>query len=479
MLKQVYVVASDVGLNASGRIIIKNNGDKTCNVSLTYSLSPEELQGKIQIAIVPSYISIPPGEYRIAVVYIEVAPGVATGLYTLNIHLAFRTTTNGNGNQIVTSSTVSTKIMVGQHSYKLNVVLLQPDRTPTVGYIRVSYLYGGGFIQLYGQKAANFTFYVIEGRYLIEATLPSGRSASKEIEVSKDEKVEIILSTIFVQSVEIIKKPIDPRDSLIFRAEIVNEDPLIYKKTVTVKTVLKNESGGIVSNVTLAKLTIRSSVIKTILGFLSPSKSWLNGTYTMEVVIESAGKIFYNYTDKLTFRVFYPEGIVKVPEVPFIYLLLTVLMSIIFGFLGAKFALLHFRGKYIPKAVGLIYGKNIIAYSMHARDFVIPEMVSGEWNKVIYGFNILSRRYWWKKEKLSVLTLALNAEKWIFYPITKDVAYFVCVHSAFNEYDLRDFLEKLKKYFESKINRFGIPAIFADPEAILEDLGKKVEEFFK
>lgn len=478
MLEQVYAVASDIGLNASGKIIVKNNGNKAFNVSFSYALSPQELQGRIRVTIIPKSILVPASEYKTVMVYIEILPGVAAGLYTLSIYLTFRTITNGGGSQILPSATVSTMIMVGEHSYKLTVVLLQPDRTPAIGYIRVYYLYSGSYILLYGQRASTFTFHVIEGKYLIEAII-GGRKASKEIDVNKDETVEIIISTIFVQSVEIIKKPADPRDSLIFRVEIVNADPLIYKKLILVKTVLKNGSGSIVSNATLAKLTIRRNVVKTILGFLSPSKPWRNGTYVIEIIIESNNKVFYNYTDELTFRVFYPERIIRIPEVPFIYLLLTVLMSIIFGFLGAKFALIRFRKRYIPKAVGLIHGKDIIAYDTYIKEFVIPEMISGEWNKIIYGFYVLSRRYWRRREELSPLIITLNTEKWVFHAITKDLAYFICIHSVFNEYDLQEFFEKLRRYFEDKINRYGLTTLFANPEETLGDLGEKIETFFK
>ncbi len=476
-LKQVYVASSDRGLNDTGYVAVRNTGEITLEIRLSYSMEPKELGGKIRISIETPRFIIAPGEEGGSRILISVLRGAAVGMYSLTIYVEAVSAEPANGNIIVPTQKVSTKILVGKYSYRLTVILKQPDGTYVFGLIRISLFHEGTLVPLYQQAAANYTFYVVEGRYLVEAYLGGKKRASQEVNVTQDTLVVLMFSSIYVSDFTIVYKPTDPRDALIFRLSIRNDDPLIYRKTVDVILRLKNDSAVLIDNITLAQITIRSTVTKTMEGFVPPPGEWQNQTYTIEILLLSKGKILYNYTTDVKFLVYSPVKIIHVTEIPLPYLAGTVGVGILFGFIGAKYALKRIIREYIPRAVGLLYGGRVVALDVWAGRFVRPELLSGEWHKVVYGFGILTRRYWRKREAIPV-TITINAEKWIFHPITRDVVFFLQVHAALNEYDLREELESLREYFEEKIREHTALGVLADPEETLSDLPSLMRRLF-
>lgn len=482
-LAPVYPVAKDVGLNVTDDIIIQNIGDEPLLISLSYSLSPQELQGMIYVRFTRNNFVLDPSMLEGVGVNIIVEQGAYVGVYELSITVKGQAEV-GEGNPIVVTSVISTMIMVGQYSYNLTVRLKQPDGTPTMGLIKVSFYYQGGYIPLYQVKSSNYTFHVIEGRYLVEAFLGGMKRASQEVDVYQDTVVSLTYSSIYIKNLTVLLEPKNPRDSLVFKIDVQNDDPLIYHKEIAVTVNLRNESGIVVRNQTIAQLTIRSLVTKEILGFVRPPDYWANGTYRLEVLLYSKSKILYNYTADIHVVVIAPISVQYIQQIPFHYILLLTIVGMLFGFFGAKFALIRLRGKLLPKTVGLLYGKDYVAYNVLAKIFEDPEFISGDWNKALYSFRILAQRYLRSKKKeekakvAKFIVVTLNAEKWIFVPLIQEITMFLCIQSGINEYDILDKIEKLVGYFKSKISTHGIHALLLNPEDTLDDLARLIAKLF-
>ncbi len=480
-LKSVYIVASDVGLNATDTIGVQNVGDSALKVTVNWRLSPEELQGKIRISTTPSEFIIESGEYMVISVHISVLPGVFVGLYNLSITINWQSVEPQNGNIIIASAVVYTSILVGEHSYKLEVILRQPDGSPASGMIKVSYYFRDRYVPIYQIYATHYTFYVIEGKYLVEAYLGGMKRASQEVDVVNDVIISLTFSPIYISRFEIISKPMMVKDSLVFFTELKNDDPLVYRKVVSLTVSMYRGTELIVNNKSIATLTIRSNVIKDVLGFVEPPEEWSNGSYTIRLYIYSRGKILYNYSTQVNFVVYSPTVVRYIEKIPLQMMIIVAILGILFGFFGAKIAFRHIGRRYLPRAVGLISGREYIAYDVWRKRFEDPAYISGEWSKVFFGFSILARRYWAKVEdmkKRKLLVLTINAEKWIFYPISKEAIYFLCVHSALNEFDLIEKLAKLKIYFVKKIEAHSLYGVLMDPEETLKDIDKKITELF-
>lgn len=481
-LKSVYIVASDVGLNATDSIRVQNVGTLPLRVTVSWRLYPEELQGKIRVGIKPSDFIIEPNELKAIIVNISVLPGVFVGLYNLSITINWRSADQQDGNIIVASAVVSTNILVGEHSYKLEVILKQPDGSPTSGMIRVSYFFRDQYVPIYQISATRYTFYVIEGRYLVEAYLGGMKRASQEVDVvNNDVVVSLTFSPIYISRFKILSEPKMVRDALVFSVEMRNDDPLIYKKVVELTVNMYRGQELIVDNLSIATLTIRSNVIKDVLGFVEPPEQWENGSYTIQLLIYSRGHILYNYSTQVSFVVYSPTKTKYVSEIPFHMLVLIAILGVLFGFFGAKIAFKRAGWYKLPRTVGLIVGKEYIAYDVWRKKFEDPAYISGEWSKAFFAFSILARRYWAKVEdikKRRFLALTINAEKWVFYPVNRDVTMFMCIHSIVNEFDLIEALAKLKVYFAKKIEEHSIYGIMMDPEEALGDLGKKILSVF-
>ncbi len=479
-LKPLYSVPPGIGLNETSTVTVTNHGSDALNISVSCQITPHDPTGSISVNLSPRLFILPPYSSFDVSVALTISPDVVPGT-SYNITIYARAKFEGDkGNVIeVTSATSPTVIVVGEHSYKLTIIVNQPDGSPTRGTIKVSYYYMGQYVPIYEIFAHRYTFYVIEGKYLVEAYLGGMRRVYRELDINSDVTIELKFSTIVIKDISPVSKPRSPYDSFIFMVDIVNEDPLIYKKIIAVTASISHAGEVLVNNESIAELTIRSSVRKSIYGFIpAPEDGWENGTYSLTVMIISRGVILYNHTISIPFEVSPYAGVEKIAKLPFKYLLIIVIIGILFGFIGAKIGVKRIGREYIPKAVGLIYGGRIVAYNVWDKEFTRPELISGEWQKIMYGFNVLSKRYWRKKEKPLPITLALNSEKWIFCPLAQDLGYFICVHAALNEYDIREALAYLKQYFSKKIQRYGIRDIFNRPVETLGDIYNKIKELF-
>lgn len=479
-LNDMYIVPPGVGLNESGKVVIRNTGNISFNVSVVAAISPQDPSGNLKVDLDPTYFSLSPGEEKEVLVRIYVDPDIVPGAsYNITLYAKARNEAN-KGNIIeVMGATSPTVIIVGEQSYRLTVILNQPDGSPTYGTIKIYYSYHNKYAPIYNILAHKYTFYVIEGKYLVEAYFAGGTKVTKEVEVNSDMTLELKASTIRIEEIFTVSEPRTPYDSYIFRADIINDDPLIYKKTISVVARLTFNGKIVADNISIADLTIRSRVRKSVIGFIpAPEDGWENGTYTLTLLIICRGVTLFNRTEQVNFRVYAPREVERVSELPFIYLLLTAILGILFGFIGAKLGIRRLGREYLPKAVGLIYGGRIVAYNIWEREFSRPELISGEWQKIVYGFNVLSKRYWRKKEKQFPIVLSLNSEKWIFIPLKAGVGYFICVHAALNEFDIREQLARLKVYFEKKLDQYGAKGIFNMPEEVLSDIYDKIKDLF-
>lgn len=481
-LKPVYVAASNLGLNTTDSIYVQNVGGSALNVSVSWKLTPEELQGKIRVKAVPNAFTIYPGEYRGILINILILSGVFSGLYNLSVIISWRSADAQGGSIIVASSVVSTYILVGERNYRLTVVLRQPDGSLAHGDIIVSYHFDRRYIPIYRVHASNFTFHVIEGKYLVEVYLGGAKRSSQEIEVTySDVFMSLVFSPIYISGFTVVSKPLTSRDSLIFSTELRNDDPLIYKKFVAVTVSLLKDSQILIKNKTIATLTVRSTVVKDILGFLEPPEYWNNGTYTILLEVYSQGKLLYNYSSQVSLIVYAPVTIKYFEEITLQVVLIAASIGMLFGFIGAKIALRHIGRRYLPKIIGIIAGREYVAYNVRANKFEDPAYASGEWGKILFAFNILARRYWTRPEEIEkrrMIVISTNAEKWIFHSIASGASFFLCIHSAINEFDLIETLAKLKVYFSKKIEEHSLYRILAEPEEALSDIGKKIAELF-
>ncbi|MCR8432664.1 MAG: hypothetical protein NDP24_00245 [Crenarchaeota archaeon] len=480
-LKPVYVVASSIGLNVTDTIGVQNVGDTALIVSVSWKLAPEELQRKIRVTPSPSEFSIYPGEYRDIFINILVLSGVFPGFYNLSIIISWRSDSTQGGSIVIASSVVFTYILIGERNYRLKVVLKQPDGSLTHGDIIVSYYYANKYVPIYRVHASNFTFFVIEGRYLVEVYLGGIKRSTQEIEVNSDVIIPLVFSPIYISRFSVVSKPLTSRDSLIFSAELRNDDPLIYKKLIAVTVSLFRGSEILIRNETIATLTVRSTVVKDVLGYLEPPEQWTNGTYSVLIEIYSQGKLLYNNSYQISLTVYAPVIIKYFEELTLPVVLIVSILGILFGFIGAKIALRRVGLRYLLKTVGIIAGREYIAYDVRRNKFTDPAYISGEWSKILFAFNLLSRKYWSKPEdieKRRMIVISTNAEKWIFYAIIKDTSLFLCIHSACNEFDLLEKIARLKVYFSKKLQEHSLHEILVNPEETLSDITKKITELF-
>ncbi len=482
--QDMLIVPPNTNISSSGDIEIKNNGNVTVNISIGYIIDPIPPPGIISVNISPNRGVLPPSERMSAKFVVYVSSNATPGTkYEVRIHLTGKISRGGGNPVDISQESPPITILVGRHGYRLRLILKEPDGSSAYGNVRIYYLYGDTYRLAYRRSImGEYVFRVIDGKYRIDVYLSGYKLVSKEIEVNSDTTIEIRFTTTLIpeDSIVVISKPTYSTDPLIFRAKVESLNPLIYRKEIAVLARVLRRGSVVVDNVVIANLTIRSKVEKAILGFIpAPENGWENGTYELQLLIRyTGGNITYGPIKRVQITVIPISIIKKTPEIPFHILLLVVGISILFGFIGAKFGIKRIGREYLPKAVGLIHGGKILTYSTWDDSFIRPEVVSGEWQKIIYGFNLLYKRYWRRAEKIYPLAITLNAEKWIFYPITRDTAYFICVHSAFNEYGIREMLARLKVYFTNKISRYGIRRILSEPAETLDDLGDKIKELF-
>ncbi|MEM0500354.1 MAG: hypothetical protein QXY59_04945 [Candidatus Korarchaeota archaeon] len=316
---------------------------------------------------------------------------------------------------------------------------------------------------------------------MVEVYLGGIKRSTQEIEVNSDVIIPLVFSPIYISRFSVVSKPLTSRDSLIFSAELRNDDPLIYKKLIAVTVSLFRGSEILIRNETIATLTVRSTVVKDVLGYLEPPEQWTNGTYSVLIEIYSQGKLLYNNSYQISLTVYAPVIIKYFEELTLPVILIASILGILFGFIGAKIALRRVGLRYLLKTVGIIAGREYIAYDVRRNKFTDPAYISGEWSKILFAFNLLSRKYWSKPEdieKRRMIVISTNAEKWIFYAIIKDTSLFLCIHSACNEFDLLEKIARLKVYFSKKLQEHSLHEILVNPEETLSDITKKITELF-
>ena len=150
-----------------------------------------------------------------------ISPNATPGTqYELRVRLVGRVN-RGNGNPVdINQESAPIIVLIGKHGYKLRLILKEPDGSKAFGLVRIYYMYQGGYRLIYREAVmGEYTFRVIDGKYLIEVYLSGYKLASKEVEVDSDVTIEIQFTTTLIpeDSVLFVMKPTYTTDPLIFR----------------------------------------------------------------------------------------------------------------------------------------------------------------------------------------------------------------------------------------------------------------------
>lgn len=436
--------------NMKDFVVIRNLGDIRVQVKLGFSATPAN--PNITCTFSKNNIVLDPEQDDVVYINISIAPGTISGRYEVTIHGKASPHPPPETNPIYLTQEYRFTVIVGGKAYRLDVKLRQPDGTPVRGLVRVAYIYENTLSFVYQDIGSDLFFFVVQGEYLIEVYFGGTKREERRIYVANNTTVTIQFSLIKLEDIEVISQPRSKTDTLVFRFTLINDDPLTYERIIRVMAnLISTENGStILSNVEIAELTIRSTMVETLIGVLPPPiGNWTNDTYILQLIaidVKGANKTTVMANVSSEIEVIVIEKLVRIEEkyIPVFPFILAALIAGLIGFLAAKGTTRAIkpvsRAPFKIKRLGIIARGSLIGfYDFSKKRAMIMSDIDRTFPSLIALIRSMEslRPTSWVLETPMPLAWNIGREKFLIYPIDPEFSLLVSTDPRVNERDMK------------------------------------------
>lgn len=424
-------------------IVAHNMGETDAYIKYRYKVAPAN--PNITVDFVPNDFILPSNSSVETQVNISVREGTISGEYSLTITAVAEQYPPPTGNPISIMQTYSIRIHVSGKAYRLQVITRQPDGTPAASLIKIVYIANNTENYIYQDYGYNITFFVVQGTYRVEAWFGGQKRAEETINISGNLTLILQFSLIQIRDIQVVSQPRSPQDNLIFQFTVVNDDPLVYRRIINIEAYLYRKGGSepILSNIHIATITIRSTMVESLIGAIpAPNGTWTNGSYILQLVALSGDVVMENVSTEIEVVVILQGIVIEREYIPLIPLLAVALIAGLIGYFLARGTTRAVKpvskAPFRIRRIGIIARGTLLgmydftrkrSLTMSEIDRVYPSLLA-----LIKNIESLHPTSWVLKEKLP-LAWSIATEKFLIYPIDNEFAMFISTNPRVNERD--------------------------------------------
>ncbi|MCR8432687.1 MAG: hypothetical protein QXH55_03550 [Candidatus Korarchaeota archaeon] len=431
--------------NMKDSIVARNVGNVSAYIEFKYKVTPPN--PNITVEFSSNNFVLSPDDVVETFVNISVKPRTIAGKYSLSIIATAQSYPPAAQNPISYSQVYTLDIYVSGKAYSLRVITSQPDGASVYSEINVVQIFNGTENYIYRGYGYDITFFVVEGKYRIEAWFNGRKRAEETLYIAQNLTLVLQFSLIRIYDIKVISQPRSQQDNLIFKFAVANEDPLVYKRVVDIVAFVyqKNGPNYVVSSAHVATLTIRSTMTESLIGSVpAPNGTWKNDSYVLRLVAFCENVVMENVSVEIVITVITTGIIIERGYIPIIPLLAVALIAGLIGYLPARATTRRIkpvsRAPFRIKCVGVL-GRGVLLgmhdftkrkeFTMSEVDKIYPSLIA-----LIRNMELLRPASWFSREHLP-LAWSIVTEKFLIYPIDKEFAILLSTNAKVNERDLK------------------------------------------
>ena len=436
--------------NMKDFVVVRNLGDTQVQVKFSFSATPAN--PNITCTFSKNDIILDPGQDDLVYVNISISPGTVSGKYKITIYGRAYPYPIPETNPIYFAQEYSFTAIVSGKAYRLDIKVRQPDGTPVQGLVRIAYIYEDTLNFIYQDIGSDLYFFVVQGEYLIEIYFGGTKREERRIYVANNTTVTIQFSLIKLEDIEVLSQPRSKTDTLVFRFTLINDDPLTYKRIIKVMAnLISSENGSVIlGDVEIAELTIRSTMVESLVGVLPPpTGNWTNNTYILQLIaidVKNTNKttVMANVSSEIEVIVIEKFARIEEKYTPLFPFILAALIAGLVGFLAAKgttrvikpvsrapFKIRRFGVIARGSLIGFYDFSKRVAMIMSDIDRAFPSLIA-----LIRSMESLHPTSWVLEEPVP-LAWNIGKEKFLIFPVDNEFSIIVSTDPRVNERDMK------------------------------------------